>query len=100
MRFEDLANFNPKEIDPCVFNFLCNLIQIRSKATTVFSCQGHRKGEPAWVQFDIHNKHWWSALKLPDFCKVDGETVYVYHKNKYPDLFRKLNELQDAMLVS
>ena len=90
-----------KGIDPAIYDFavsLADIVGIYPK----YSCQGHRAAEPAWVRFEIDDFEVWrvfteKATTLP-YCKTDENTIYIYHKDKYPDLFSKLNELK-LMLV-
>lgn len=98
MTFQDLANAPraARTIDPAVYEFLAFLYDHRGKILPVFSCQGHRQGEPAWVSFEVKDEVWFCKLvkALPPYCRFDGETLNIFHKNKFPDLRNKLIELQ------
>lgn len=64
---------------------------------TTYSCQGHRKKEPAWVRFEIRNQQWWENFKNElerrfSFCEIKNDYLYVYHRNKH-ELFEKLDQV-------
>jgi hypothetical protein len=86
-------NRTSKNIDPVVCNFLFSAERWAKYILTTFSCQGHRKKEPAWVRFEIRSQQWWENFKNElerrfSFCEIKDDYLYVYHRNKH-ELFGK-----------
>jgi hypothetical protein len=75
------------------------MLKYKKYVQTTYSCQGHRPSEPAWISFDVKNEAWWDKLlsELPSYIKVEDCRMFVYHKNKYPDLYKKLKDVQQIV---
>jgi hypothetical protein len=80
-------------IDPAMYHFIFCTQRWSKYAESIYSCEGHRNGEPAWIKFEVKQQKWWNNFKLKieclEFCEVKNDTLYVYHKLKQ-DLFFKL----------
>lgn len=89
-------------IDPAMYNFLVWFYQKfgKTKAKTLFSCEGHRPQEPAWIRFEIVDKEWFDKVceHLPKYCKVKDDMLQIHYKSKVPDLFRKLEKLKTVFI--
>ena len=74
------------------FLFIAN-IKWKPYVESIYSCEGHKSGSPAYIKFKIKKEKWWSNFKNHikySFCKFKDDVLYVYHTDKH-DLFRKLN---------
>ena len=100
MYFEDYIENGRlcRNIDPAIYNFLFTIKNWIPYVRSIFSCQGHRRGEPAWFRFEIVDNDWWVDFtnrieKAFSFAEIDKNTLQVYHKDK-TDLFYKMIQLK------
>ena len=83
-------------IDPVLFYALFIINDEWSEyVETIFSCQGHDKGEPAWIKFRIKNQQWWDEfatnLSRNASFEIVGDTLNIFHSGK-KQLIKLLHE--------
>ena len=90
-----------RTVDPAMYRILCECLKYKNKFRTIFSCQGHIYGDPAWIKVEFIDKKFYEVLKHHissiKYFKIDPDTIYVFHRNKYPDLYQKLEELESIL---
>jgi len=87
-------------VDPMMFHALFIINDEWSDyVETIFSCQGHDKGEPAWIKFRIKSQLWWDEfatnLSRHASFEIVGDTLNIFHGGK-KQLF---NLLQEAVSI-